>query len=120
MNLYTIETAGRANIPIQCVTEGGLLSGGFQSDDVITAQMRPSKSPTVVFSPSMGWHTASGTQNGYWQQQVEASITTENAAMLQSSVRYTLTVYRWPAADSSKIDIVAKLFFVAKGPSDSL
>ncbi len=118
MKLYTIETDGRANIPIQCVTEGGLLSGGFQSDDVITAAFRPMGSSSIVFTPAMDWHTSNGTQNGYWQQQVEASITVDNAALLQPSVRYVLTVYRWPAADSSKIDIVAKLFFVAKGPSD--
>ena len=117
MQWYTLETDGRTDVPIQCFQQGGASTGGLQATDIITAKLRPFQSTAVLCQPTMGWYTADNTQNGYQQQQVEAAISLANAALLQDSVRYVLTVYRAPVGDATNVDIAAKIFFVAKGPS---
>ena len=92
------------------------LAGGFQSTDILTAALYQAGSSVVNCNPAVTWYTANLTQTGYGQQQVEVSFTGAQAGALVPSLRYLLVVSRAPVSNSSDVDVVAILQFVARTP----
>jgi hypothetical protein len=86
-----------ADFPLQAVNRGGKTFPAFAAGDALTAQVFAGQNQTALFTPTVGWYTAGGTQTGYGQGQVLVSITAAQAATLELNGTFTLEVWWQPA-----------------------
>jgi hypothetical protein len=104
-----VVTGQPVSIPIQCNTRGsGDVPAVYNASDTLTAEVVQARQTTPLFAPSVAWYTASNTQNGYLQGQVEATWLTANATLLVPTISYTLLVWRTLASYPNDPELIAR------------
>ncbi len=99
------------DLPLQAYVRGGVMAV-FASGDTITAGVYQPESNLAMFTPDVAWYTASNTQNGYGQGQVDVSITNAEAAFFVPGVVYTLVVFWSPATDPQQSAAIIRVRLV--------
>ncbi len=100
---------------VQCNVYGtGTVPAIYNSTDILTASVIPSRQTSPIFTPSVDWYTAQSTQTGYGEGQVEVSLTAANMALLVPTISYTLSIYRALDSDPSNAEMIAQIPLIVK------
>lgn len=87
--------------PLQCWNQGAQTTpAGWASGDTLTGYVYQGQSETQLLSLSVAWYTAGGTQTGYGQGQVQATITAAQSATLEANGTYVVILWRTPSGSS--------------------
>jgi hypothetical protein len=100
------------SIPLQCKLRGSGSPALFNSDDTLTAGIRPAHGSADVITPAVTWYTRRGNQTGYSQGQVQPSATAAQSALLVPTIPYTLSIHRTLAVGGDPELIVRRLLVV--------
>lgn len=102
-----------ADIPLQCwdrLNNPAI----YQAADVLTVEFRAPGATAPI--PSTGitidWNTKNGTQTGYDQGQVFASIPAAFSVVVQPSIQYRLNVFRQLGSNPNKTERCASIIVV--------
>jgi hypothetical protein len=81
----------------------------YNANDIITAEVIPSRSTIPTFAPAAGFFTAQSTQGGYAQGQVQATPTQAQMALLMPGIRYTILWFRQLADQVDPPELIARM-----------
>jgi len=99
MTKLEIIQGAKRDWPLQCWNQGAqTVPTDWAAGDTLSATLYPGQAQTPIFDVAVAWYTASGTQTGYGQAQVQATITAAQSQLLEAAGEYTLIVWRVPAA----------------------
>jgi hypothetical protein len=111
---YPLTVGTAIDLPIQCRLIGGIIPGIMGASDSVTINVVPSRQTVALFSPTFSWYTAGGSQTGYDQAQVLASISNAQASLLMPSALYDIAVWWTPAGSPGRAQLVARVPIVGK------
>ncbi len=103
---------------VQCHVYGsGTVPAIFNSTDILTASVVPARQTSPIFMPGVNWYTATGTQSGYGEGQVEVTLTAAEMALLVPTISYTLIIYRALEGNPTNAEMIAQIRLVIKAIS---
>jgi hypothetical protein len=123
MNKLDPIVAGAAtSYPIQCRARGDVSNSTFLVGDTLSAYVcqgwQPEFPPSIyVFQPSIGWYTPDGTQTGYDEGQILATISNSQSAMLVPTANYTLIVGRSPSSAPGTVEEIVRMVLPVENAS---
>jgi hypothetical protein len=102
-------TGQPATIALQCRVRGAGAIAVFNSTDILTSVVIPSRQTVPVFAPTAAWFTDLASQSGWEQGQPQATFSGAQMQLLEPSVRYTLIVWRALASAPSDPELIARM-----------
>lgn len=105
MTQLKITIGAHRDWPLQCWNEGAATPATFAATDGLSAYVYRGQDQAALFAPQVAWYTAGGTQTGYGQGQVQATIASAQSAALEGDGEYALAVWRTPSG-STETDCV--------------